>query len=63
MNTQDLANSLYCGFFADRDNIQEAYDYVLELSENSSDGVTILTAVHIMMNTISKQLKAVDSNS
>lgn len=60
MNTQDLAKSLYCGFFADRDSLKEAYDYVLELAENSSDKTAMLTAVHVMMNTISKELKSVD---
>lgn len=63
MNIQDLANSLHCGFFGDRGSIKEAYDYVLELAESSSDKVAMLTAVHTMMNTISKELKAVDSNS
>lgn len=60
MNTQDLAKSLYCGFFSSRESVKEAYEYVLELAENSSDKAALLTAVHVMMNSISKELKAVD---
>ena len=60
MKTQELAQSLHCGLFASRDSVSEAYQYVLELSKNSKDKAAIMTAVHVMMNSISNELKSVD---
>ncbi len=62
MNTQELAQSLHCGLFGSRDSIAEAYQYAVELSKASKDGQAMMTAIHVLMNSISKELKSVDSN-
>lgn len=60
MTTQELAQSLHCGLFASRDSISEAYQYAVDIANSSKDGAALLTAIHVLMNSISKELKAVD---
>lgn len=60
MNQRDLAKGLRNGMFADRDTLKEAYDYVLHLVENSQDGPAILTAVHVMLNTVANTIDKIE---
>jgi hypothetical protein len=46
--------------FGERETLKEAYDYVTKLAQGSDDAVAMLTAVHVMMNTIAKQVEALD---
>lgn len=53
----EFAASIENGMFADRDTVREAYDYALKLARGNPD---LLVAVHVMMNTIAKSIKAID---
>lgn len=59
MNIQELAKGIRNGMFADRETLGEAYEYVLELAKNSRDGAAILTAVHVMLNTLANQMEKI----
>jgi len=57
MTHQDLVKHIRCGLFADRGtDLAEAYAYVTKLAESSDEPVVVLTAVHVMLNTIANVL-------
>ena len=60
MTAHKLAHSIYSPMFGERETLQEAYEYVTKLAKASDDSVAILTAVHVMMNTIAKQIEALE---
>ena len=60
MNQRDLADSLRCGMFADRKTIREAYDYALEVAKASGSSPQVLTAIHVMMNTIANTIEQIE---
>jgi hypothetical protein len=43
--------------FGERRNIKEAYMYVTELAKSTDEPIAVLTAVHVMMNTIAKEIE------
>ena len=52
----DTRNSL----FGERDTIVEAYEYVETIANASNNPAAVYTAVHVLMNTIAKELLAVE---
>lgn len=46
----------YVGLFAERDTIQEAYNYALEMANQSEDTPWITTAICVLVNTYAIQL-------
>lgn len=60
MNQRDLAESLRCGMFADRETIREAYDYALQVAKASGSSPQVLTAIHVMMNTIANTIEQIE---
>ncbi len=57
MTPAQLGKSLRCNVFADRGtDIQAALDYALELAKASDDPPAMLTAVHVVVNTIANAL-------
>lgn len=57
MTNLDLANSLRCNMFADRETIKEAYDYALTVAKASGCSPQVMTAIHVMMNTIANTIE------
>lgn len=60
MTAHKLAHSIYSPLFGERDSIEEAYKYITKLAQNSDEPIAVLTAVHVMMNTIAKQIEAIN---
>ena len=60
MTHSELAESLRCGMFADRETIREAYDYALEVAKASGSSPQVLTAIHVMMNTIANTIEQIE---
>lgn len=60
MSKEDLIYSLRCGMFADRESINEAYEYALELLGHNAQ---TLTALHVLMNTIANEVEVCDENA
>lgn len=60
MNQRDLAKNLRNSMFAERETLTEAYNYVLDLAQNSEDGPAILTAVHVMLNTVANTIVKIE---
>lgn len=60
MTIVELANGLRNGMFADRDNLQDAYNYVDELAKHSENPMAIWTAVMVVVNTIAKTIEEIE---
>ena len=56
MNTREYAGQLRNSLFATQDNIVDAYKYVEQVANASNDPAAVYTAVHMLMNTIAKEL-------
>ena len=60
MKTIELAKALQNGMFGDRDSIQEAYDYAIELGKSRDCSPEMVTAVQVVVNTIMKQIVEIE---
>jgi hypothetical protein len=53
----ELAHSLKAKMFADRGtDIQAAYDYLFKIANASDNPIAVLTAAHVLVNTICNAL-------
>lgn len=57
MTKGEMIKSIRNRIFGDRESLQEAYNYVLTVAEGSNNKAAVLTAVHVMMNTIANELE------
>ena len=57
MTKHELALSIYSPLFAERDTLKEAYDYAMEIAKASENPAAVTTAIHVMMNTIAKEIE------
>jgi hypothetical protein len=60
MNTQTLAKGLYFPLFGKRETMQEAFDYFTQVAQGSDNPAAIMTAVHVLVNTIAKEIEAIN---
>lgn len=62
MNDQlhELSISIYAPMFAERGDLREAFAYAHELAKASDNSAAVLTAVHVVANTIAKQIEAIN---
>jgi hypothetical protein len=58
MSNIELAKSMRHNLFADRETVKEAWDYAFEVlnSLRDSDRVAAMTAMMVLLNTISKEI-------
>ena len=56
VNESQVRNSL----FAERNDIVDAYKYVEQVANASNNPAAVYTAVHVLMNTIAKELLALE---
>jgi hemoglobin-like flavoprotein len=57
MTNEELAQSIRAPMFADRPTLKDAFAYAHELAQSSDCPAAVLTAVHVVANTIAKQLR------
>jgi hypothetical protein len=50
MTNQELAKSIRCVFFAERDTLEEAFEYVNQVMGNDPAAIT---ALYVVLNTVS----------
>jgi hypothetical protein len=43
--------------FAERDTVKEAYEYAMGIARSSDNPLAVITAIHVMMNTIAKEIE------
>lgn len=54
---QHLAVQMYTPLFGERDTVKEAYDYAMAIANASDNPAAVTTAIHVLMNTISKDIE------
>ena len=57
MTKGEMIKSIRNRIFGDRETLQEAYNYCLTIAEGSNNKAAVITAVHVMMNTIANELE------
>ena len=60
MTHSELASAIRCEMFADRPTIREAYDYAMDVAKGSGCSPQMVTALHVMMNTIANQIDQIE---
>ena len=57
-NIQSLATALYSPLFATQDSVGDAYNYAQQIAKASNNPAAVMTAVHVLMNTIAQELES-----
>jgi hypothetical protein len=55
----ELARSIRAPLFADRDTLHEAFSYAQEVAKATDNPAAVLTAIYVIMNTLSNQLTTI----
>lgn len=57
MTANEIANAIRHGLFADRDNLNEAFEYAFRVFRTlGPNEIAATTAMYVVLNTISKEL-------
>ena len=57
MTKHELAHSIYSPLFAEYSDLKQAYEYASMIAKASENPAAILTAIHVMMNSIAVQIE------
>ena len=61
MTLNELVQSIHSPIMADRETIEDAFEYAMMVAKASDNPMAVMTAVYVMTNTIAKQLKELDN--
>lgn len=61
MTLNELLQSIHSPMMADRETVEDAFEYVMMVAKASDNPMAVLTAVYVMNNTIAKQLKEIEN--
>jgi hypothetical protein len=57
MTKGEVIKSIRNRLFGERDTINEAYHYALDVAASTKDPKAVMNAVHVIMNTIANKLE------
>jgi hypothetical protein len=62
MNKTELADSIKNGMFADRETLEDAYGYATNVATSlgGNDSILCLTAIHVLLNTLAKEIEKLE---
>jgi hypothetical protein len=60
MTAHELAHMIHNPLFGDCEELKDAYDYVVEIAKASENPAAVLTAVHVLMNTLAIELERME---
>ena len=61
MTKEKLMLSIKNGMFADRNSLEEAFKYVGEIAKASENPMAVWTAVMVVCNTVSNEIKKIET--
>jgi hypothetical protein len=61
MNVKEYAEYIECKIFSKRDTVQEALDYAQMIANATENPAAVMTAVGVVLNTISHDLRQLDT--
>lgn len=63
MTNAELAKDLRNKMFADRDTLDEAYEYAWMIAKASDNPAAVMTAVAVVVNTIANYIEEVETEN
>ena len=54
---REVAKAMQTGLFADRETLEDAFNYMHQVASGCNNSVSVLTAVHVVLNTAAKQIE------
>ena len=54
---REVAKAMQTGLFADRETLVEAFNYMHQVASGCNNSVSVLTAIHVVLNTAAKQIE------
>jgi hypothetical protein len=60
---QQLAIQLYVPLFAERPTIKEAYAYAQEIANSTNTPAAVMTAIHVVLNTVDKEIERINEGA
>ena len=54
---RELAKVMQTGLFADRETLEDAFNYMHQVASGCNNSVAVLTAVHVVLNTAAKLIE------
>lgn len=61
MTLNEIARTISSPLMADRETIDDAFEYALMVAKASDNPMAVMTAIYVVTNTIAKQLKEMDN--
>ena len=61
MTLNEIIRGINSPLMADRDTIDEAFEYAFMVAKASDNPIAVMTAVYVVTNTIAKQLKEMNN--
>lgn len=61
MTLNEIIRGINSPLMADRDTIDEAFEYAFMVAKASDNPIAVMTAVYVVTNSIAKQLKEMDN--
>jgi len=60
MTKHELCVAMYSPLFAEYADVREAYNYAMQIAQASDNPAAVTTAIHVLMNSIAKQLETAE---
>jgi len=60
MTLNEILHDIHTPLFANRDTIDEAFEYALMVAKGTDHPMAVMTAVYVVTNSIAKQLKEME---
>lgn len=61
MTLNEIIRGIYSPLMADRETIEDAFEYAMMVAKASDNPMAVMTAVYVVTNSIAKQLKEMDN--
>jgi hypothetical protein len=61
MTLNEIARTISSPLMADRETIDDAFEYALMVAKASDNPMAVMTAIYVVTNTIAKQLREMDN--
>lgn len=61
MTLNELARTISSPLMADRETIDDAFEYALMVAKASDNPMAVMTAIYVVTNTIAKQIKEIEN--
>jgi hypothetical protein len=61
MTLNELSRKISSPLMADRETIDDAFEYALMVAKGTDNPMAVMTAIYVVTNTIAKQIKEIEN--